>query len=64
MAAITATVTTNLAAPDGHKGARVAIGASPRQNVAISSLHNGEDVARALVRHIAEISFEGLGLKL
>lgn len=53
MAAITATVTTNLAAPDGHKGARVAIGASPRQNVAIGSLHNGEDVAGALVCHFA-----------
>ena len=42
---------TDLAAPDGHKGARVAVGAAPRQDVAVGCLHNGEDVAGALVGH-------------
>jgi hypothetical protein len=35
---IVATMTTDLAAPDSHKGSRVAVGAAPGQNVAIGSL--------------------------
>lgn len=51
MARMTATVTTYLASPDRDKRTRVAVGAVPGQNVAVGGLHNGEDVAGALVGH-------------
>lgn len=52
MASIAATMTTDLAAPDSHKGSRVAVGAAPGQNVAIGSLDNGKDVTGTLVGHV------------
>lgn len=42
---------TDLAPPDGHEGARVAVGAAPRQDVAIGRLDNGKDMTGALVGH-------------
>lgn len=51
MAAVAATVATDLASPDSHKGARVAIGATPRQDIAIGGLDNGEFMTGALVGH-------------
>ncbi|KAJ5756926.1 uncharacterized protein N7511_007108 [Penicillium nucicola] len=42
---------TNLTAPDSHKGSRVAVGASPGQDVAVGSLDNGKDVTGTLVGH-------------
>lgn len=51
VAGIAARMAAELAAPDGHEGARVAVGAAPGEDVAIGGLHNGEDVAGALVCH-------------
>lgn len=51
-------MTTNLAAPNGHKGSRVTVGAAPSQNVAIGSLDNGEDVTGALVGHFDQLTWE------
>lgn len=51
MAAIAAAMSTDLAAPDSHEGARVTVGATPRQDVAISSLDDGKFVTGALVGH-------------
>jgi hypothetical protein len=45
-------VTTDFASPDCHKRARIAIGATPSQQVAISGLHNGKDMTGALVGHL------------
>ena len=52
MASIAATMTTDLAAPDSHKGSRVAVRAAPGQDVAIGSLDNGKDVTGTLVGHV------------
>lgn len=52
MASIAPTMTTDLAAPNGHKGSWVAIGATPSQDVAIGSLDNGKDMTGALVGHV------------
>lgn len=51
VASITATMSTDLAAPNGYKGSRVAVGAAPSQDVAIGRLDNGKDVTGALVSH-------------
>lgn len=45
---------TDLAAPDRHEGARVAVGAAPCQDVAVGSLDDGEDMTGALVGHCGE----------
>lgn len=63
MAAVAATVTTDLAAPDSHKGARVAIRATPRQDVSIGGLDNGKYMAGALVGHCGILRFEIEGKK-
>ena len=44
-------MTTDLAPPDSHKGARVAVRTTPRQDVAIGGLDDGEDMAGTLVGH-------------
>lgn len=51
MASIASTMATYLAPPDRDKGTRVAVGAAPGQDVAIGSLHDGEDMSGALVGH-------------
>lgn len=51
MAVVAAVVAADLAAPDSHKRPRVAVGAAPGQDVAVGALHNGKDVAGALVGH-------------
>jgi hypothetical protein len=51
VAAVAAAMSTDLAPPDSHKGARITVGATPRQDVAISSLDDGEFVTGALVGH-------------
>lgn len=51
MAGVAATVATDLATPDSHKGTGVAVGASPGEDVAVGSLDNGEGVTGALVGH-------------
>lgn len=51
MAAIAAAMSTDLAPPDSHKGARVAVRATPCQDVAIGGLDDGEDMTGALVGH-------------
>lgn len=51
VAGVAATMATDLAPPDSNEGARVAVGAAPGQDVAIGGLHNGEDMAGALVCH-------------
>jgi hypothetical protein len=51
VANIAATVATDLAAPDSHKGSRVAVRAAPGQNVAVGSLDNGKEVTGTLVGH-------------
>lgn len=51
MASIAAIVATDLAAPDSHKGSRVAVRAAPGQNFAVGSLDNGKDVTGTLVSH-------------
>lgn len=48
-------MTTDLAAPNGHKGSRVTVRAAPSQDVAIGSLDNGEDVTGALVGHVDQL---------
>jgi hypothetical protein len=55
---IAAIVATDLTAPDGHKGARIAVGAAPGENVAVGPLHNGEDVPGALIGHGGKTSEE------
>ena len=55
MASIAPTMTTDLAAPNGHKGSRVTVRAAPSQDVAIGSLDNGEDVTGALVGHVDQL---------
>ena len=56
VACVTATVATDLAAPDGHKRPRIAVGAAPSQDIPIGGLHDGEDMSRALVGHFDAIS--------
>jgi hypothetical protein len=51
VASIAATVATDLAAPDSHKGSRAADRAAPGQNVAVGSLDNGKDVTGTLGGH-------------
>lgn len=51
MAGIAPAMATDLAAPDSHKGARVAVGAPPGQDIAVCRLDDGEDVTGALVGH-------------
>ncbi|QKX59827.1 uncharacterized protein TRUGW13939_06969 [Talaromyces rugulosus] len=51
MAVVAPVVAADLAAPDGHKGTRVAVGAAPGQDVAVGALHNGEHMTGALVGH-------------
>lgn len=51
MAVVAPVVATDLAAPDGPKGTRVAVGAAPGQDVAVGGLDNCEDMAGALVGH-------------
>lgn len=51
VAGIASKVATDLAPPDGDEGARVAIRATPRQDVAVGSLDNGVLVTGALVGH-------------
>jgi hypothetical protein len=57
MAVVAPVVTTDLAAPDGHKGAGVAVGAAPGQDVAVSALDNGEYMTGALVCHFVVVDF-------
>ncbi|KAJ5963212.1 uncharacterized protein N7479_003088 [Penicillium vulpinum] len=45
-------MTTYLATPNSHKGPRVAVRATPGQDVAIGSLNNGKDVTGTLVGHV------------
>lgn len=58
VASIAPTMTTDLAAPNGHKGSRVAVGAAPSQDIAIGSLDNGEDVTGALVGHVDQMTWK------
>ena len=51
VASIAPTMAADLAAPNGHKGARVAVGAPPGQDVAVRRLHDSEDMPGALVGH-------------
>ncbi|KAJ5474922.1 hypothetical protein N7475_004488 [Penicillium sp. IBT 31633x] len=48
-------MSTDLAAPDSHKGTRVAVGTAPGQDVPIGRLDNGEDMTGTLVGHDVEI---------
>lgn len=58
MTSIAPTMTTDLAPPNGHKRSRVTVGAAPRQDVAIGSLDNGEDVPGALVGHVDQLTWK------
>lgn len=51
MAVVAPAVVANLAAPNGHEWARIAVGATPGEDVPVGGLHNGEDMSRALVGH-------------
>lgn len=51
VAGVASAMPTDLAPPDGDKGARVAVRAAPRQDVAIGSLDDGKDMTGALVGH-------------
>lgn len=51
MARIAAAMATDLAAPDSNKRPGVAVRAPPGKDIAVGGLHNGKDMARALVSH-------------
>ncbi|KAJ5267250.1 hypothetical protein N7478_010058 [Penicillium angulare] len=51
VAGIAATIATDLAAPDGYEGARVAARAAPSQDVPVGGLDDYKNVTRALVCH-------------
>lgn len=52
VACVTATVATDLAAPDGHKRSRIAVGTAPGQDIPIGGLHDGEYMSGALIGHV------------
>lgn len=51
MTRIAPTMATNLAPPDGHKRAGVAIRAAPCEDIAVGSLYDGKGVSGALIGH-------------
>lgn len=53
VACIAATVATDLAAPDCHKGTRIAVRTAPGENIPIGSLDNGKNMTGALVGHFS-----------
>lgn len=55
VACVTATVATDLAAPDGHKRSRIAVGTAPGQDIPIGGLHDGEYMSGALVGHVGAV---------
>ncbi|RAH84926.1 hypothetical protein BO86DRAFT_210108 [Aspergillus japonicus CBS 114.51] len=53
VACVAAKMETDLALPDGNKGAGVAVGTPPGKDVAVRCLYNGETMTGALVGHCA-----------